>query len=889
MLLLVACLAAVASAAGLMPVAEPVPHYVRMLADVPPIPVPGPGPRPGAVVFGVDSFPSPDTTPFGLEWINGNLWNSDLRAQRIYQLDPANGQVKRSFAAPDQWTKDLAFDGSYLYACGNYASRIYKIDTTTGGVISSYYAPGSNPCGLCFDGTYLWNADLNSDQSQPSRIYKLNPANGQVLASFVTPAAAPSGLAWDGQYLWNADMNGSIVYQLDPADGHVVGAVGTPGPKATGLAWDGHRLWNADWSAARIYSFAPDSGPAAIVINQPVPLDVLPCWRDVAIVGTVVGGEFQHYVAEYGLGDNPVAWTRIGGLHVTPVCLDTLASWDVSSITEPGIYTLRIKAVFTTYTDSLRRVTVGLDPDIMPGWPQTFVNASPVGTGDVTGDAEHELFAGLHHQHYLNQRLGGWERDGSALDGFPVMGINNNQMAPAIGDLGHTGEPYIVTGYDLNNDQVNVTPPDGSSLPGWPQTGGRPGNMYYLGLPVLADVNQDSLLEIFTGGSTLSGWHPDGSAISGWPWSSQASSPAVGDLNQDGRVELVVLSGSSIHVFDSAGQELAPFPKSYSGTSTQQYPVLGDVNADGRLEIVFNLGTRLYCTDDTGAVLAGFPRALAGSYSNSPILGDMDRDGRPEIVTTSGAFPSYAEIAAFHDDGTPVAGWPRRLSNRVFRAFNEPVLGDVNGDTCPEVVMGFESVNETFEEVHAFTHTGIEVGGWPKLLRYIYGYGITGSPVLADMDGDGEVEMAISSNAYWMVNTDVYAWDLHQPWIQGAMPWPTQRHDNQRTACLGSATSAVGQKSGTIPARLGTVTISACPNPTRGSVTLLLPGSTPQSRSIRICDATGREVSVLAVSGQSVVWSGKDAAGRPARPGVYFLSLPGEPARPPLKLLLLRD
>ena len=46
-------------------------------------------------LFGLDSFPSPDTTPFGLAYDGANLWNVDLRAQRVYALDPANGSVRR--------------------------------------------------------------------------------------------------------------------------------------------------------------------------------------------------------------------------------------------------------------------------------------------------------------------------------------------------------------------------------------------------------------------------------------------------------------------------------------------------------------------------------------------------------------------------------------------------------------------------------------------------------------------------------------------------------------------------------------------------------------------------------------------------------------------------
>ena len=766
----------------LAPVQSPAPHYVAMIADIPPMP--------GAVTFaptrfapasGIDSFAAPDTAPYGLEWISGKLWDCDLWSQTIYQLDPANGAVLRTIPAPDAWSKDLAFDGNYLFVCGNNQSRIYKVDTATGSLLGSFLAPGDNPVGLCFGGGFLWNADWNSDQSKPNFIFKLNPTSGQKLDSILTPAEWPAGLAWDNDRLWNADMKNGVIYQLDPATGAVLGATGSGGTLPTGLAFDGSELWNADNARDMIYHFRSDSGPAAVLLNAPHNLDALPCWRDVAILGTVSGGDLQHFQVEYGIGESPSVWYQVGNVRNSPVYLDTLASWDVSGITSAGIYRLRINAVFASHVDTLRSVELNLDPQILEGWPQTFANVSPVAAGDVNQDSEAEVFAGLNHQDGFHQRLGGWNLDGSFLDGFPTVGINNCQMPPALGDVRHNDSTCIATGFDVNHDQLNVVQPTGVLLPGWPETGGHPGSLFYIGLPVLADLNRDSLLEVFSGGSSFSGWASNGSVLPGWPKSFQASSPAMGDLNSDGWLEPVVLTGDSIIAYKHDGSVLSGFPRVYSGASTEQYPVLGDLNHDGRLEIVFNIGTHLYATDDTGHVLASFPVTLSGSYASSPILADMDNDGQLEIITASGSFPSYTEIAIHRSDGSVLTDWPVRLNSRVFRAFNEPIAGDINGDSLPEIIMGFEAEN-TFEELHAWTVSGTELAGWPKLLRSIEGYGITGSPVLGDFNSDGMLELAVSSNAYWMANTDIYLWKLDQPVTR--LAWPTQRYDNQRTACI---------------------------------------------------------------------------------------------------------
>jgi sugar lactone lactonase YvrE len=873
--------------------ADPVPRLVRMLAPVAPLPAVARTDRSGGLDarLAVDSFAAPDTAPFGLEMVNGRLWLSDLRARRIYQLDAQNGSVLRSFPAPDQWTKDITFDGSNLWACGNYQSRLYKLDTIQGSIVASYAAPGSNPTGLSFDGTNIWHADWNSDQSQPNYVYRLDPTNGQVLGSFITPAEQPAGLAWDGSALWNADMKHGIIYRLNASTGRVIGAAGTPGPMPTGVAWSGNRLWVADWATDRVYSYHPDSGPSAVLINRPADLAALPCWQPIAIIGTVAG-DLAHYRLEYGSGENPANWIPIGGLHVEPKYLDTLGVWNVSGLAQ-GIYTLRVKAVFVTHTDSLRRVKLSLDPQIRPGWPQAFVNASPVGVVAAPGGPAAQIFGGTHHQDFINQRLAGWNLDGSLLSGFPVVGISNCQMAPAFGKLYPSGVTVIAAGYDLNHDQMNMVRADGSVAPGWPQTGARPGTLAYLGLPVLADVGFDSGPEVLCGGSALSAWSDEGAGLAGWPQNQQFSSPAIGDLDRDGRMEIIALSGSSIYVFDSAGSVRTGFPKSYAGTSSQQYPVLGDIDNNGRLEIVFAMGHRLYALDDTGGVLPGFPRALAGSYANSPVLGDIDRDGFLEIVVVYGTFPSYSEIGAFRRDATPLPGFPKRLTGRVFRAFNEPVLGDVNGDSFPEIVMGFE-VENTFEEIHALDRNGAEAAGWPRFMRDIYGYGITGSPVLGDFDSDGETDMAISSNAYWMASTDVCLWNLEQPYRSEAMPWPTQRQSNARTACLdfwrpGGISS---------PAEIGpALRLRAEPNPSSGSVRFTIPPG--HASRVVILDAAGRTVRRLQAANckpraaGEAIWDGCDAAGRRAGGGIYFARLdnpeaPGDKPQATVRIVILR-
>ena len=863
--------------AGLVNAPQSVPLYVETGSHfLPPVPVrlsPPPvhrllTPSP----FTIDSFPSPDTTPFGLAFDGSNLWNVDLRAQTIFALDPVTGTVRRSFGAPGQWCKGLCWDGAYLWVTDNNQSYIHRVDTTSGSVVQSFMAPGSNPAGLAFDGASLWCADINSDQSKPSFIFKLDPANGMILDSFEAPCRMVADMDWDGTRLWVCDMDNSIAYGMDPGTGLVTRATGTPGPMPTGLAFIGARFVNSDWSTKHIYLYQPDSGPAAITIDRPAQWDVLPTWVNPAVIGTVVGAGLDSSRVEYGIGEQPVQWLRVGATRTAPAYRDTLAVWNVSGITQPGPYSLRIKAFFAARVDSVHARTLGIDPQIASGWPKTFANVSPVACADIAGDAKLEVIAGLEHQNFMDNKLGAWRYEGDALPGFPVPGIGLCQMPAATGDANQDGRHEIATGFDLNHHEVFLVRGSGAIMSGWPQEGGRPGSLQYHGIPVFAMVDSEmpAQYHLFSGGGRLSGWDSAGTALRGWPADAEYSSPALADIDRDGHAELVTLRRDSVYAYEDYGSLVPGWPVGFGSTGGSTFPVAGDLNDDDEVEIAFTIGTRLFCTDDSGRVLSGFPKNLTGTYSNSPVLGDVDNDGSVEIIVVSGAFPSFSTISVYSPDGSSPTGWPRTLNGQVFRTFNAPVVGDVDGDGHADIVMGLESVDEGFARLFAWDYQGNSIDGWPKLLRFIYGYGITGSPVLADMNEDGLLECAVSSNAYWMYNTDIYLWNLGVPCVPVHQPWPMFRHDPRLTAFHQPLQTGISEQ--VMPGER-----IAAPQPTVARGAIFVPPSPDRSDASSLLDISGRRVMDLR-PGTNPVSS--------LSTGVYFIRAGG--ARANERVVILR-
>jgi len=112
--------------------------------------------------------------------------------------------------------------------------------------------------------------------------------------------------------------------------------------------------------------------------------------------------------------------------------------------------------------------------------------------------------------------------------------------------------------------------------------------------------------------------------------------PVVGDINRDGKLEVIVLSGDGeIYVWDIEGDILSGFPVLVGDIRSS--PVLGDIDKDGYLEIIFCGDNKIYAYNYNGTLVTNFPVILdrvesVGSISSAPILADLDGDERVEII-----------------------------------------------------------------------------------------------------------------------------------------------------------------------------------------------------------------------------------------------------------------
>ncbi len=224
---------------------------------------------------------------------------------------------------------------------------------------------------------------------------------------------------------------------------------------------------------------------------------------------------------------------------------------------------------------------------------------------------------------------------------------------------------------------------------------------------------------------------------------------AVGDVDGDGSQELVGVyleydldPRFRMHVFRQDGTDLPGFPREFEIDHTSAAPfsiTLVDLNGDDKLEIIYcrvAYDSTIYVLDHHGDNFPGWPQVTHGDrMSGIPAsVGDIDNDGEPEIVATG-----YFSIWAWRADGSLFPGWPVFYDSTYFNIRQSAAaLADLDGDQDLEIIISSSEGGGWGGQLSVYHHDGQQFEGWP----YYFSDGFFWStPAIADIDNDGSLDI----------------------------------------------------------------------------------------------------------------------------------------------------
>jgi hypothetical protein len=214
-----------------------------------------------------------------------------------------------------------------------------------------------------------------------------------------------------------------------------------------------------------------------------------------------------------------------------------------------------------------------------------------------------------------------------------------------------------------------------------------------------------------------------------------AHSVALGDLNHDGHLDLVV-SGFAVAVRLGQGGGVFGPSNTYSGGPLTEGVALGDLDEDGHLDAVVanaSVGTvSLLRGDGAGALGTPEPYTTGGGNPESVAIGDLDGDGHLDVANTNRTTHDISILLGQGDGSFSAAATYSGGAGTRPRCV---IMADLNGDARLDLA----AANENTHRVSVFL--GLGDGTVGNVTNYPVGMSPF-SVAAGDLNGDGKPDLA---------------------------------------------------------------------------------------------------------------------------------------------------
>jgi hypothetical protein len=248
----------------------------------------------------------------------------------------------------------------------------------------------------------------------------------------------------------------------------------------------------------------------------------------------------------------------------------------------------------------------------------------------------------------------------------------------------------------------------------------------------------------------------------------------MADIDGDGKSDLVVWRAStgtwhwltSLSGYDIAVQGT----KQWGNQSLGDVPRIGDIDGDGKSDLVVwraSTGTWHWLTSLSGYDIAAQGQKQWGNQGlgDVPILGDIDGDGKADLAVwraSTGTWHWLTSLSGYDIAAQGQKQWGNQSMGDV------PILGDMDGDDEADLVVWRASTG-TWHWLTSLSGYDIAAQGQKQWGNQSLG----DVPMLAAMEGDGKADLMVwrASTGTWHWLTSLSGYDIA---AQGQKQWGNQ-------------------------------------------------------------------------------------------------------------------
>jgi len=189
----------------------------------------------------------------------------------ILEIEPIVGTVLRTIPTPEPTSAGpdgLAFDGNSLFFVNGFGSNtIFELDPATGDVRNSFPAPnGGGLDALAHSGFSLFGVSFNENT-----IFEMDPTTGSVINTLTPSVPVVGGISFGGlRGTLFVTENFQTIHELDPFSGAIINSFFGPGPNIFGLGYsENFHVLFAGGDDGKVFLLDPDSGGIIDFISVP--------------------------------------------------------------------------------------------------------------------------------------------------------------------------------------------------------------------------------------------------------------------------------------------------------------------------------------------------------------------------------------------------------------------------------------------------------------------------------------------------------------------------------------------------------------------------------------------------------------------------------------------